>query len=174
MYTVSLKLESEVWTCRDLGGDWRTRGRVDTQCPETAINQLYHQDEIVFFSSGKMTALIADSDTDFSGIHYLATPYSNEDSEIEHKRFNDINGISARLFQKRLMVFSPISHSHPIKQVGCLPGDWEFWNTFDRCIIRSCESLIVYRADGWDSSIGVREEIKIAESFSMDIYYIDP
>ena len=74
-----------------------------------------------------------------------------------------------------LYVFSPISHTHPIAEAseGTLPTGWEFWEGFDRQYLNVCKKIIVLRIPGWDTSTGVKAEIKIGEDDGISIEYMD-
>lgn len=47
---------------------------------------------------------------------YLACPYSHPDRDVRQRRFDQVNAAAAWLILNEQMVFSPISHSHPISE----------------------------------------------------------
>jgi hypothetical protein len=103
---------------------------------------------------------------------YLACPYSDPDHFVRQERFNAVTKTAGRLLKDGLMVFSPISKTHPIA-VNCgLPGDWEFWEKYDRIAIGHCRELWVLTLDGWQTSKGVKAEIQIATELQKPIVYI--
>ena len=104
---------------------------------------------------------------------YLASPYSHPENYMKEARFILINRVAAKLMGEGKYIFSPISHTHPIALEGKLPGGWEYWEGYDRCMIGASDELLVLRLPGWETSAGVQAEIKIAESHSMPIKYID-
>jgi hypothetical protein len=69
-------------------------------------------------------------------------------------------------------VFSPIAHSHPLVEHG-LPTDWSFWERHDREHLARCDEVVVLMLDGWQESIGVREEIRIARELGKPVRYVD-
>jgi hypothetical protein len=73
-----------------------------------------------------------------------------------------------------LNIFSPISHSHPLHIEGGMAGDWKRWAKVDEEYIGVSSAMYVLCLKGWDKSVGVTEEIKIAKRLGIDIYYIDP
>jgi len=83
---------------------------------------------------------------------YLAVPYSHKDPAVREERFNRVNSEAANLFTKGHMVFSPISHTHPIALAGDLPGNWEFWEAYDRTMIEWCDQVWVLAIEGWNES----------------------
>ena len=70
-----------------------------------------------------------------------------------------------------LYVFSPISHSHPIALAGGLPLDWQYWEGYDREILKHCGALVVLAVDGWQQSAGVKGEVKIAEELGIGVFF---
>lgn len=103
---------------------------------------------------------------------YLACPYSHERLTTRIDRFYEANDYAAQLMKQGHIVFSPISHSHPIAIQCDLPGDFGFWEEFDRSFIEWCDQLFVVRLDGWKESIGVQAEIKIAKELGKKVMYI--
>jgi len=105
---------------------------------------------------------------------YLATPYSHPNKQVQAARFRAVNRTAAHLMLHGEHVFSPISHCHPIAAAGGLPGDWEFWEAYDRAILASCRKLLVLRLSGWDASVGVQAEMRIAQEMGIPVEFIDP
>ncbi len=69
------------------------------------------------------------------------------------------------------LVFSPISHTHPIAEAGDLPKGWEFWESYDRTFLEWCDRLHVLKLPGWRESIGVAAEIQIAGQLGKPVFY---
>ena len=104
---------------------------------------------------------------------YLACPYSHPEPTMREARFEKVNQVAAHLMKEGRIIFSPISHTHPIAQCG-LPKEWEFWRKYDRRFISLCEKVIVLMLPGWEESIGVQSEIRIAKSLGKAIEYMEP
>jgi hypothetical protein len=104
---------------------------------------------------------------------YLACPYTHEDPNVVEQRFQDVNKAAAALIRKGEIVYSPISQNHPIAKYG-LPVEWEFWERYDTEFLRLASAMYVLTSEGWDKSIGVTAEIKIAEKLFIPVIYIDP
>lgn len=104
---------------------------------------------------------------------YLACPYSHKELTIRQWRFDMINKIAADFMNNGYLVFSPISHTHPIALAGKLPLGWDYWESYDRTFLDWCDELYVAKLDGWDSSVGVTNEIKIAQELKKPIIFID-
>jgi hypothetical protein len=70
------------------------------------------------------------------------------------------------------VVFSPISHSHPIALDHDLPRGWEFWGRIDEVFVKLCHAVYVLQLPGWEESHGVQEELKLALKYGKPIIYI--
>lgn len=107
-----------------------------------------------------------------SELIYLAVPYSGSHYQ-RHIRFIEANKAAGMLMQQGYHVFSPISHTHPIKEVCGLDGDFSFWREYDERMILICTMLAVLPIQGWRNSIGVQHEIKFALENDKIVRYID-
>jgi hypothetical protein len=105
---------------------------------------------------------------------YLACPYLHKDHQVVLDRVKAVNRTAGLLIAEGFYIYSPISHSHPIAQEVDLPGDWNFWQGFDRVMLKACKCLVVLRLPGWEQSIGVKAEIGIANELGLPVEYIDP
>ena len=106
-------------------------------------------------------------------IAYLAVPYTHEDPAIMEQRFIQVNKVASVLINNGEVIFSPISHTHPIKLAGDLPGTWQFWDEFDRAYLEHCYKLYVLMLDGWKESMGVQAEINIAKELGYEPFPIN-
>ena len=106
---------------------------------------------------------------------YLACAYSHPDVAIRVKRFNEINVVAAKLMNKGYVVFSPISHSHPVEATGWLKKkDWEFWKRQDEPLLDWADQLWVYTSSGWLDSVGVQCELEMARAKGKPVKFIGP
>jgi hypothetical protein len=104
---------------------------------------------------------------------YLAGPYSSHSASEMHNRFEALNRIASNLMKDGHLIFSPISHTHPIAMAGNLPTGWDFWEKYDSVMLSCCKKLIVAKLDGWKESRGVQAEIKIAQKLGLEIEYLE-
>lgn len=102
---------------------------------------------------------------------YLACPYSHPDRSVRVSRFEAANRATAALMDRGLVVFSPISHTHPVAEQCELPKGWDFWEQFDRAYLSVCHSIYVLCIDGWRESVGVTAELKIAEELGLEVWF---
>lgn len=107
-------------------------------------------------------------------IVYLACPYSHPDPDVRERRFHAVNYAAGVLMSEGKLVFSPISHTHPIAVAHDLPRGWDFWHAYDRAFLEISERVLVLMIDGWKESTGVQAEIAIAQELGVPIEYLDP
>jgi hypothetical protein len=104
---------------------------------------------------------------------YLASPYSHPDAAIRDERFRAACQAAASLLRSGRAVFSPIAHSHPLVEFG-LPTDWEFWQRCNVEHLQRCDELVVLTLDGWQESVGVQAEIRIARESGKPVSIMAP
>ena len=104
---------------------------------------------------------------------YLAGPYSSHDISVKQRRFDLLNIMAAKLMKEGHLVFSPISHTHPIALAGDLPGGWEFWEAYDRTFIDWADEIHVLKLPGWSTSTGVSAEIALGIELDKPVTYIE-
>lgn len=105
---------------------------------------------------------------------YLATPYSKWKGGIEDA-FELACRETARLVKAGVPVYSPIAMTHPVaKHGGMDPLDHSIWLPADRPMMDAAAGLIVLRAEGWEQSFGIAEEIKVFHAAGKPVMFIDP
>ncbi len=105
---------------------------------------------------------------------YLAVPYSHPYPSIREKRFHQANRAAGKLIDAGHMVFSPISHSHPIAVEHGLPTDWSWWQQYDLEMLKVCSVLYVAKFDEWKESKGIKQEIHLAAMLGRRVLFWDP
>jgi len=104
---------------------------------------------------------------------YMASPYSHPDPAVRQWRFDAACRAAARMMRSGMFIFAPIVHSHPLTLYG-LPGDWGFWQRYDRAHLERCSEFMVLAIDGWRESKGVQAEMAIARELGVPVRIIDP
>jgi nucleoside 2-deoxyribosyltransferase len=100
---------------------------------------------------------------------YLAGPYSHPDPGIRRQRFEALNHAAALVMREGHIVFSPISHSHPIAVQCDLPKGFEFWQKQDLSFIDWCDEVWVVPISGYRESKGLRAEIEYAKRIGKPV-----
>jgi hypothetical protein len=99
-------------------------------------------------------------------IVYLACPYSNPNSDVRLARFNAATHVAAKLIERGLIVFSPITMTHPVDLMLAAEGDTlgsEYWVEFDISFMQACSEIRILTLPGWRESRGVQREIAFFE-----------
>jgi nucleoside 2-deoxyribosyltransferase len=110
---------------------------------------------------------------------YLAIPYSWN----PEKSFKIANEVAADLISNGNVVFSPISHSHPIADHmdEDLRTDHEVWMNQDLPILERCDEVVIVSIEKHggigliNDSIGCTRELKLArkKKLPINIRYYD-
>lgn len=103
---------------------------------------------------------------------YLATPYTDSDPDIVEKRFSVITQITAELMNHGHIIFSPVTHGHPIACAGADKVHYATWLMHGLKILHSCDKLLVAELPGWDKSTGVLAEMQYARNFGICIEHL--
>jgi len=101
---------------------------------------------------------------------YLAQPYTHEDPKVMQERYEKGCEATSILMNKGWMVFSPIAHSHGPAQYG-LPKDYGYWRQYCELMLPKCDEVIILTLDGWEESVGVKEEVYLAGELGMATLY---
>jgi hypothetical protein len=104
---------------------------------------------------------------------YLACPYSHPDLAVREARFQAAFRVAADLLLAGEVVYTPVVYGHPLVAMG-VPGDWNFWSRFDHAMIEHCDEVRVLALPGWDTSVGVRQEVLFARSLGKPVTFVMP
>lgn len=100
---------------------------------------------------------------------YLATPYTHKDLKVQTQRYVLVTKAAAWLLRHGHMVYSPITHCHPMAVHGGLPNSWQFWRHIDTVYLRHSRMLVLLPLPGWERSVGVAAEIDLAHRFGVKV-----
>ncbi len=110
---------------------------------------------------------------------YIASPYtSNNEYEairiaIQVSRYNSVARYTKLLLENGVNSYSPIAYHHPIATKFGLPEGFSFYREFDLDMIERLDGLVVLCLTGWESSVGVREEIDKARELNLPVVFVD-
>ena len=110
---------------------------------------------------------------------YLMGPYTWHGDESlrrvnECSRYRTITQFAAQIAQAGLMVYSPITHSHPMTEYAKLPGTWEYWKRQDEAVMQVCRECWQLVMPGWELSKGCQAEMFMADEMGKRVRYILP
>ena len=106
-------------------------------------------------------------------IYYLACPYTHKDKSVRVQRFQAANEAAAHLIEHKLVVYSPISMTHPIDEImaeeeATLGSD--YWVNFDEAFMDFCAEMIILPLPGWDTSSGIKRERAFFEARGRKVW----
>ena len=116
-----------------------------------------------------------------NGLWYFAHPYTCKDKDGkyvlggEEANFHICNVRVAQLIEKGVLVYSPISHTHPIHMdyppfVG---GEvHQMWYEYDNGMIREVHFKGIILAPGWEKSTGCKAEKELFEELGREVRYL--
>lgn len=109
-------------------------------------------------------------------IVYLAGPYTHDDPLVRKERFHKVTRAAARLIEDGVIVYSPLTMTHPIDLELAADGETlgsDYWVRFDEAFMEFCDRIIVLRIEGWDKSSGIKREIEFFESKGRPVEYLE-
>jgi hypothetical protein len=92
---------------------------------------------------------------------------------VREARFQAACHATAELMRAGHVVLSPIVLTHPLTAFG-LPTDWAFWERCDRELLQRCDRVFVLMLEGWERSVGVQAEIRLAAELAKPVSFLDP
>ncbi len=102
---------------------------------------------------------------------YLATPYTHDDAAVERQRYQRACELAAHLTVGGHVVFSPIVHGHAMRVATWLQLDRAHWMEIDFEFLRRSDALVIAKMPGWETSLGVQDEIAYASTHGIPIYF---
>lgn len=105
---------------------------------------------------------------------YLATPYSKYEGGIWLAQMEACRAAAYVIQQQNRSVYSPIAHSHYIAIHGKIdPLDHSLWMAQCKPMMDAACGLIVVKMQGWQESVGIRQEIAAFEAAGKPVEYLD-
>lgn len=104
---------------------------------------------------------------------YLASPYTHANASVRQHRYIQAIHAVATYAKRGENCYSPVVHFHMAALIHELPGDFHFWQEINYAMIDRCDSLVVLKINGWDTSFGVMKEIEYAVSLGKPVSYLE-
>lgn len=108
------------------------------------------------------------------GFIYLASPYSHENETVRRERFEAVSKYAANMIEQGVIVYSPISHTHPMfiyGNVGTMGFD--YWQKVDKLFIDLCDKMCVLKLTGWEESKGIQAEMEYALRIGKKVEFLE-
>ena len=93
---------------------------------------------------------------------FLALPYSHTDPAVRETRYKAAIKKFQELTKRGYQVTCLVIVGHSITVGTDLPFDWKNWETFCLTQLRLSWKICVLALDGWEDSVGLTEEIRVA------------
>ncbi|KKN79808.1 hypothetical protein LCGC14_0336630 [marine sediment metagenome] len=112
---------------------------------------------------------------------YLASPYSHPDAAVRQGRYEAVFAATRRLMAGGNLVFSPIVYSYQFALLD-RPEAWDSGQefgmgmqfSFRELMLLACRELWIYTLPGWQESMGVSAEKRIAFDTAIPLRYAKP
>lgn len=106
------------------------------------------------------------------GYWYMATPYTSYEAGMEQAN-KDAAFAGGTLLGKGVHIFSPITHSHIMVNVGAdVPHTYEVFLKLDEQMMTTAHGCLVVMMPGWDKSKGVTWEIEWFKQHKKPVVYL--
>lgn len=107
-------------------------------------------------------------------MEYLAIPYSDDSEDVMAFRAEVSDFIFSELSKEGRVIYAPISSCHHIAIKHGLPRVYKFWEKMCEVFIGASDRVILICLPGWEISVGVAAELKLAKELGLGIEYLDP
>ena len=104
---------------------------------------------------------------------YLACAYNHIHKSRQQRRYEIVSEVAGKLVKAGNLVYSPITHSHPMEKYANVNGDREFWIDFDKFYMERSDILMILQiTDAWKMSEGICDEIEFMADLGKPIIYM--
>lgn len=107
-----------------------------------------------------------------SGLTYLSCPYNDPNLVVKQQRIVDFCRADAMLSSLGKFTVSPMLKLLVVEHEN-LPDTYEYWSEYCQALLKKCDEMIVVTIAGWDTSVGVMEEMKLAKRLGIPIRYLN-
>lgn len=102
---------------------------------------------------------------------YLGTPYTHPDLMVQDERYSIALQMTYYFLKKGYLVYCALAHNNLFNAMG-YTGDWEHWQNHNHQMLIRCNKLLVLELNGWETSQGLKAEIRIAKEHHIPIEHI--
>lgn len=110
---------------------------------------------------------------------YIAGPYTaklengEEDHALVAERMRLFSLCVGRLVDLGIKPCSPLQMHMIRAHRPDMPGDWNFWGSYSKVMLKQCHVLIVLKIKGWEESTGVLGEMDFVLENNIPIIFVD-
>lgn len=106
-------------------------------------------------------------------MNYIAAPYSHKDPAVIAGRMACFDAVAAKMLLDGQMPVSPLLF-HSLLGKHKVPGNWDFFEAYSLHMLDRCDALYLITLPGWEDSVGVAGELRLAEAKGMYIHLVEP
>jgi hypothetical protein len=116
-------------------------------------------------------------------LYYVASPYTTPFPQYKEKDWDELRIIGSRYMNTKAFCaqlvkggfkfISPILHFHHLALSYNIDKGPEYWWPMDRTLIEHCDAMVVFCDEGWETSLGVTNEIAHARMLEKPIVFLD-
>lgn len=102
---------------------------------------------------------------------YLGSPYTHPDEAIREARYLEAERAMVQMLKDGTHTYSPIVMTHTAAQRYGLPQESSWWRANNYAFLGMASELRVLMIEGWRESLGLSDEIKMANLLGIPISY---
>ena len=107
-----------------------------------------------------------------TGFWYLATPYSKYPGGVDEAYLAALR-VFEQLRQNKVLIYSPIAHTHGLAVRYNLDGNFKFWQKHNDIMIMASSGIIVAMLPSWKESRGIENEVEFAQRIGKPVIYYE-
>lgn len=104
----------------------------------------------------------------------IAAPYTDKDNSLIEERVHEFLKFDNALINAGYMTVSALSKHFCLKAGKPIKGTYDYWRDYSRELIERSDALFVLTQLGWDTSVGVVDEMKWAMHCGKGVHYFAP
>jgi len=104
---------------------------------------------------------------------YLACAYGKVPKPQQKRRYQIASEVAGNLLKAGNLVYSPLSHSHPMQVYGNMKWSSTQWLEYDEFYLERCDILMVLQlTNAWRNSEGILHEIQFCHDLGKPIIFL--
>lgn len=103
---------------------------------------------------------------------FISIPYTHDDKYIVQERVDKAERYFLHLQKNGYCPVSPVVVGHNLVKKYGTSGLFSHWKEYCISELTSCSTIDILTVNGWDTSVGVKEEIEEAVKQGKEVRYI--
>lgn len=102
----------------------------------------------------------------------VLSPYTDGDYGVVQRRVEQTQDYFMKLLELGMTPFSAIMQCHDVSNRKEIAGTFTQWGKYCLDMMSIADEIHVLMLDGWEESVGVRQEIEHAKSLNLQVSYV--